>query len=203
MTDPAAPRHRMTVEEFLAWAETQEEPYELEDGVPVPLWPRDPGEPTMMASPTVGHQQVQLNALGILQRRLQHPCWAIAGVAVAIRSRRTRVPDIVASCVPADSRSNLVGAPVLIVEVLSPTSEAKDRSRKLDEYKELGSVQEIWLVASNRKWVQSWHREESGWHVTDVIGLGAFSSRVLASAVALDELYAGVQLQVEPEGSDG
>ncbi len=143
MTDPAAPRHRMTVEEFLAWAETQEEPYELEDGVPVPLWPRDPGEPTMMASPTVGHQQVQLNALGILQRRLQYPCWAIAGVAVAIRSRRTRVPDIVASCVPADSRSNLVGAPVLIVEVLSPTSEAKDRSRKLDEYKELVSVQEI------------------------------------------------------------
>ena len=96
-----------------------------------------------------------------------------------------------------------MGAPVLIVEVLSPTSEAKDRSRKLDEYKELVSVQEIWLVASNRMWVQSWHREESGWHVTDVIGLGAFSSRVLASAMALDELYAGVQLQVEPEGSDG
>lgn len=37
MSETAEPQRRMTNAEFFAWCETQEEPYELVDGIPVPL----------------------------------------------------------------------------------------------------------------------------------------------------------------------
>jgi Uma2 family endonuclease len=194
VTDPAAPRHRMTVEEFLAWAETQEEPYELEDGVPVPLWPRDPAQPRMMAPPSRRHQRIVRNIELVLESRVRPPCWVAAGIGVRLADERSRVPDVLAACVEHDEAANLVDEPALLVEVLSPRNEGTDRTVKLDEYKSLPSVREIWLVASTRRWAQVWRREADTWIGVDLIGRGTIESPWLASQVPLDELYAGVNL---------
>ena len=55
--------------------------------------------------------------------------------------------------------------------------------------KALPSVVEIWLVDSERRWVQIWWREAEGWHGRDHVGGGSFASAVLDGAVPLDELY--------------
>jgi Uma2 family endonuclease len=194
VTDPAAPARRMTVEEFLEWAETQEEPYELVDGVPVPLWPRDPAQPRMMAPPSRRHQDIVLNTVIAIRLRLRAPCWATLEIAVLLEEGRSRIPDVVAACVDHDEAANLVDEPALVVEVLSPQNEGTDRTVKLDEYKALPSVREIWLVASTRRWAQIWRREADTWIGVDLIPRGTIESPWLASQVPLDELYAGVDL---------
>lgn len=194
VTEAATPQQRMTIDEFFAWAETQEEPYELVDGVPVPLWPRDPAEPTMMAPPSRRHQDVVRNAETAIRSRLKPPCWATAGIAVPIGDGRTRIPDVVAACTPHDEARNRVDDPTIVVEVLSPSNQDTDRGTKLDDYKGLESVREIWLVASDRRWAQVWRREADTWRGRDVIGRGEFESRELGAQVELDELYLGVSL---------
>ena len=194
----------MTVKEFLAWAETQEEPYELVDGMPVPLWPRDPARPTMMAPPSRRHQDILLNTITAIRSRLRPPCWATLEIAVPLGQERTRVPDVVAACIDHDKASNLVEEPLLVVEVLSPSNEDIDRTIKLDEYKAIPSTREIWLVASTRRWAQVWRREADTWIGVDVIGRGAVESPWLASRIELDELYAGVDLPGQhPVGPPG
>jgi Uma2 family endonuclease len=194
VTDAAAPQRRMTNAEFFAWAETQEEPYELVDGVPVPLWRHDPERPTMMAPPSRRHQDIARNTEGAIRSRLRLPCWATLGIAVPVEEGRTRIPDVVAACIDHDETSNIVEEPALIIEVLSPSNEDTDRLAKLDEYKSLASAREIWLVASTKRWAQVWRREGGTWHGVDVIGRGVIESPWLDSRVPLDELYAGVSL---------
>jgi Uma2 family endonuclease len=184
----------MTVEEFMEWAETQEEPYELVDGVPVPLWPRDPTQPKMMAPPSRRHQRIVRNIELALEGRVEPPCWVAAGIGVRLEGERSRVPDVLAACIAHDEAANLVDEPALVVEVLSPRNENTDRTIKLDEYKALPSVREIWLVASTRRWAQVWRREADTWVGVDLIGRGTVESPWLASQVPLDELYAGVNL---------
>jgi len=65
---------------------------------------------------------------------------------------------------------------------------------KLDEYKAVAAIREVWLVASTKRWAQVWRREGETWHGVDVIGRGTIESPWLDSRVPLDELYAGVSL---------
>ena len=99
-----------------------------------------------------------------------------------------------AACVEHDEATNLVDEPALLVEVLSPRSEETDRTVKLDEYKALPSVREIWLVASTRRWAQVWRREADTWIGVDVFGQGTIESPWLDGRAPLDELHAGVSL---------
>ena len=117
-----------------------------------------------------------------------------AGIAVQLEGERTRVPDVLAACIEHDEATNRVEQPSLILEVLSPTNEDTDRTIKLDQYKALVSVREIWLVASMRRWAQVWRREADTWVGVDVIGRGVIESPWLDARVPLDELYVGVNL---------
>lgn len=194
MSETAEPQRRMTNAEFFAWCETQEEPYELVDGIPVPLWRHDPANPTMMAPPSRRHQNIVKNIEAGIANRLRPPCWATAGIAVPLVEDRTRIPDVVAACVEHDETTNLVDEPALLVEVLSPSSQDVDRTAKLDEYKALPSAREIWLVSSIHRWAQIWRRDADTWHGVDVIGQGAIESPWPDARVPLDEIYAGVSL---------
>ena len=167
----------MTVEEFLAWDDGTDTRYELVDGVPV-----------AMAPPAGAHRTIVVNAGAAAQRSPAPP---------APLPRRGRGPvrisdqvrwqaDLAVTC---GRPTHDVDEPLLVVEVLSPSTRAKDLDRKLRDYKGLPSVREIWLVDSEARWVQVWRRQPDGWTGRDHIGGGSFRSAVLEEAVALDELY--------------
>lgn len=189
---------RMTVEEFLQWCDTQEGRWELVDGVPRPVFPMEqlPGERHPMRGPTFGHQTLQTAALDIVRRHSAPPAWCVTTFAVRIGPHGTRDPDIVLTAARIDGSARFTTEPLLVVEIISPSTEREDRTAKLDEYKSLSSMREIWLVASTRRRVQVWQRQGDGrWLVEDVIGSGSFESAVLEAAVGLDELYAGVEIE--------
>ena len=81
--------------------------------------------------------------------------------------------------------------PLLVVEVLSPSTRIHDLGRKLNDYKTLPSVQEIWMVDSERRWVQLWRRDGERWIVQDLVGSADVRQRSAWTPPSqLDELYA-------------
>jgi Uma2 family endonuclease len=90
--------------------------------------------------------------------------------------------------------------PTLIVEVLSPSTEAYDRGEKFAHYRRLESLQEYVLIAQDRRRIERFVRQEGRqqWLLTEVSDP---EERVTLSSVAceltLSEVYAKVKL---PEG---
>jgi Uma2 family endonuclease len=166
-----------TVDEFLAWEDGTDTRYELVDGVAI-----------AMAPPVSEHRTIVVNAGAVLSAHLRRrpSCHAEAVVPVRISDQVCWLADL---AVTRGWPTHAVDEPLLVVEILSPSTRAKDLDRKLRDYKGLASVREIWLVDSEARWVQVWRRQPDGWIGRDHIGGGSFRSAVLEEAVALDELY--------------
>jgi Uma2 family endonuclease len=74
-------------------------------------------------------------------------------------------PDVVAVCGEPkfhDEQRDTLLNPNLVVEVLSPSTEAYDRGRKFEHYRSIGSVSEYLLVASDRIQVDLYTRQADG-----------------------------------------
>jgi Uma2 family endonuclease len=95
------------------------------------------------------------------------------------------------TCAPAEATRRFVADPVLIVEVLSPSTQLHDRGRKLDDYRGLPSVEEILLVASEQRHVQHWRRDGPRWIVEDLIGDADLRLAVVPDPVPFAAVYEG------------
>jgi Uma2 family endonuclease len=112
-------------------------------------WELIGGEPFAMSpSPTDRHQLV-CGALfaGMASHFRGKPCRVvISPVDVRLSDVDVVQPDILVVCAPGQFRgTHIEGPPALVVEVLSPSSELHDRTRKLELYARCG-VKEYWLV---------------------------------------------------------
>jgi Uma2 family endonuclease len=130
----ALPSHKMTVDDFLAWAATQDGRWELFDGVPVE-----------MSSERVIHGRVKYLAARAFERATERagvPCqFLLDSVAVRIDEHRSYQPDVLVYCgqpLPGDAIE--VPSPVVVVEILSPGNAMKDLRDKLLGYFEVPSI---------------------------------------------------------------
>jgi Uma2 family endonuclease len=106
-------------------------------------------------------------------------------------------PDYMVVCgrpqLAADTRDTIAN-PVLVVEVLSPSTEQYDRGFKTKLYRDIPSVREILLISQKSAEIELYRREEAGrWSITTVTGLDA--SIGLASidfTLRLADLYQGI-----------
>jgi Uma2 family endonuclease len=72
-------------------------------------------------------------------------------------------PDIMVTCDPRDANSEYFKRyPTLIIEVLSPSTEALDRGDKFSDYQELDTLQEYVLVSQNRRKIDCFRRNPEG-----------------------------------------
>jgi Uma2 family endonuclease len=87
-------------------------------------------------------------------------------------------PDVVVVCGPPmflDSEVDTIANPTLILEVLSPTTEAYDRGFKFAQYRKIESLQEYGLVSQSEARVELFRRQPNGqWVYSDFAGLDAF-----------------------------
>jgi len=186
MVDATAYR-RMTLDAFLAWDGEPDMRYQLLGGVPV-----------AMAQTEVTHQAMVSHVIGQLAAALHgrpyHRTYGMAGIRSALRGDSFYVADIAVSCAPVRRGEKMVEAPVLIVEVLSPSTEETDRKVKLADYRSMPSVQEVLLIDPNRLYAEVHRRFEGGLWVTDLLRHGGDVLRLqsVGLAVPLSELYAGL-----------
>jgi Uma2 family endonuclease len=113
-------------------------------------------------------------------------------------------PDVTVLCGPAKSHPDFpesVVNPLILVEVLSPSTEAYDRGAKFDHYGKLESLREYVLVATDGFAVDHYLREANGsWRLTKWRGLDeAVRLPSVDVALPLSEIYANLDL-VAPEG---
>jgi Uma2 family endonuclease len=172
---------RMTVAEFLTWNDGTDTRYELIDGRPV-----------AMAPVTAGHSIIAVNLGHALRSRLKAPCYAgsEAGVARPDRDDTFYEADIVVSCTPVTPGTAVIPDPVVVIEVLSPSTVEHDRGGKLFDYRRIPSVQEIALVASEQRHVEIWRRRGAKWEVEDLIGDAALKLEAVGVEIPFAALYA-------------
>lgn len=125
----------MTLDEFLRWDDGTDSRYELIGGFPVAMAPH--GEaPGVLAARMAARLEDALAS--------RRPCRAAmeAGVVAPDRADSFFVADLAATCAPYEPRQQFVRNPILLLEILSPSTERHDRRIKLPSYHQLGSVEE-------------------------------------------------------------
>lgn len=151
----SAHRDRMSIEEYLALVEQDpEHAYEYLDG-----------RVYMMTGGTPDHAIIGSNVNGLLQAFLRGRRCIVYNSDVYLQlSERYRVcPDVTVSCDPRDRGAReVIRYPSLVVEVLSPTTEARDRGLKSLQYRSCPSIQEYVLISSEIPLVEVFRREKQG-----------------------------------------
>lgn len=112
-------------------------------------------------------------------------------------------PDVVAVCgAPRfeDSHVDTLLNPTVIVEVLSPSTEAYDRGEKFAHYRRLETLAEYVLVAQDKLRVEHYQRDGERWVLTEISGLeGVLSLPTVGCEIPLREIYERVEFDVRED----
>jgi Uma2 family endonuclease len=129
------------------------------------------GEVFAMSGGSTKHNMLIGNCYAALRAGLHgRPCRTFfENVQLAVESGRYyNYPDLMVTCAPDDLRAErTITAPVLVIEVLSKSTETRDRSWKFNQYKQLPSLKHYLLVSQTTCLVEWYRREDSGvWSFT-------------------------------------
>jgi Uma2 family endonuclease len=178
MASPAP--KQMTLTEFLEWDDGTDRRYELLDGIPM-----------MMAPSLEAHGEIAVALGAEIRARLQPPCRVIseAGVLIPDRPDTYYIADQAVTCAPREPGRRMVVEPVLLVEILSPSTGQVDRWRKVADYRTIQSMREILVVFSDERRVELQRRTSDGWRVEDLIGKAEIELSCCYGPIPLDAIY--------------
>lgn len=179
----ALTKPRMTVDEFLAWAEGRPGRYELFRG-----------EVYAMSPEVVGHTETKGNLYGALVAgiRQQHlACHALPdGATVRIDQETAYEPDALVYCGQKLAPTALeVPNPVIVIEVLSPSTRRVDVSLKLGGYFRLPSVIHYLIVDPTQRSIVHHARGPGGTILTRVVTEGSIALDPPGIALAMNDIY--------------
>ena len=177
-------KRKMTVDEFLAWAEGREGRWELYNGVPY----RMPSEQT-------GHIDIKYTVYFALQRAIRRagvPCYLLGdGASVRISQHVMYGPDALVYCGPKLPTDALeTPNPVILVEVASPSTRKTDETVKLDAYFSLPSVHHYLIVDPDGPPVIHYSRQADGTISRAVVHEGTLTLSPPGIEVTVTEMFA-------------
>jgi Uma2 family endonuclease len=181
----AEPKRKWTVEEYLAFERESEEKHEYIDG-----------EVVMMVGGSTNHSLIIGNTYASIHSQLrQKPCLVYTGdVRVKITQTHYTYPDVTVICgTPEleDGRRDTLLNPLLLVEVLSPSTESYDRGLKFQRYRTLKSLQTYVLISQNRPDIEVFMRTSNDlWLLADATDLdGRIELASIGCTLALADVY--------------
>ncbi len=131
------------------------------------------GKIIAMSGASFAHNLITANISAGLHARLRNSeCVAIANeMRVSTPSTSSYFyPDVVVVCEEPrfeDDVFDILLNPIILVEVLSPSTEAYDRGEKFSHYRQIESLQEYVLVAQDKICVEIFRRQENNWILAD------------------------------------
>jgi Uma2 family endonuclease len=181
MTALAKPR--MTVDEYLAWVGEQPGRYELVDGAVVAMSPEGAGRAERKAA-----VHAALLA-GIRARRLA--CYALPdGMTVRIGDTTAYEPDAVVYCgAKLASAAVEIPNPVIVAEVLSPSTRHIDLSTKLADYFRLPSIAHYLIVDPDKVRIVHHARGTGDTILTRIVSDGSIQLDPPGIEIAIDDVY--------------
>jgi Uma2 family endonuclease len=194
---------RLTSQEYLEWEVQQPLRYEYING-----------EVFAMAGGTLPHADIALNLASLLRELLRGRCKvrnSDAKVGITDEGPFT-YPDLSISCDDRDSRTEtlcertarqFIRYPCVIIEVLSPSTEAYDRGDKFTLYRRFPTLQEYVLVSSETKTVEIFRRDDVGeWRFIPYSEGDTIELVSLGITLSLNAIYEDVVLELEDEGGE-
>ena len=178
-----AVRHRiMRIEDFLAWECRQEGKFEF-DGC----------EPVGMAGGSRRHAAIQRNLAIAVEGRLQgQPCEFFGSDLKIVTAELVRYPDGQVCCDGAAGHTTFTTAPVVVFEVVSPSTTRTDHVTKREEYQAIPSVGKYILLEQDVMSVTVHTRRDAGWATETLQGVGVLDIPQLGLSIPVAELYAKV-----------
>jgi Uma2 family endonuclease len=179
----ALPKHKMSVDEYLAWAEGQPGRFELYAGVVYAMAP----ERAEHAKIKYAVQTSLLN--GIRLSRL--PCHMLPdGMTVRVDEDTAHEPDALVYCGPELPGPAIeVPNPIIVVEVLSPSTRHVDASAKLAGYFRVPTVQHYLILDPSKRLVIHHARGERGEIVTKIVADGPLRLDPPGINIRLEEIF--------------
>lgn len=182
---------QLTPAEFLEWEAQQDLRYEYIDGRVRPL----PNETLDRAIATA------TNFSNLLQEHLRGTVCRVFGDRVKVQTLESNsfcYPDLsVSGDVHDRSANNFITHPCLVVEVLSPSTEAYDRGEKFALYRPSPCLQEYVLVSTDLKHLDV-HRQQSPgtWEFSSYTSGESLELTSVNLTIAVDRVYEEVQFDV-------
>lgn len=118
-----------------------------------------------MSGGTTEHAQIAQNMIGALTTHFgEGSCRAFSSdMRVQVAEQKYYLPDVVVTCNPEDNQRgvDIIRSPRFVMEVLSPSTETRDRGRKLIAYQACPSIQEYVLASTELQMVEVFRRHEN------------------------------------------
>ncbi len=175
---------RMTADEFLVWAMDQPDGrYELASG-----------EVVAMAPERAAHNRVKFEVCRVLKdavRERELPCQVFTdGMTLRIDDHTVYEPDATLRCGPRlDDDAIEFSDPVVVVEVVSPSTRARDAGAKLEDYFRLPSVRHYLLLRTDRRSAIHHARGDDGVITTAIVSEGELQLDPPGVSVALSDVF--------------
>jgi Uma2 family endonuclease len=174
----------MCLEEFLDWERKQPKRHEFANGVV-----------TLMTGASAAHVRIAGNIAFALRQRLRGTgCEAFGSDMKVIANGTVRYPDISVTCRPIDDRDDRITEPIVVIEVLSPTTERIDRGRKKFDYFATPSIRQYAIVEQDERRVDLYTRTATGWTNDIVTGDAALDLSSIGTVLSLAALYEDTDL---------
>ena len=183
-------RKPTTLAEFLEWEERQPLRYEF-DGV----------GPVAMTGGTAGHAVVQGNLAIAVGGRLGGKACRFYGsdLKFQVAEGHVRYPDGTVVCRPVDRTATVVYDPVIVFEVLSPSTARDDRIVKAREYQATPSVQRYVMLEQDGVSATVYARSGETWTHEILIADSLLALPEIRVELALAELYEGIVFEAQDQ----
>ncbi len=179
------PASKLTLAEYLDWENQQPDKNEFYRG-----------EVFAMVGTRRVHGRIVNNLSRLLGNQLLgSPCQVFTeGMKVQIADDTIFYPDLLVTCDRADLSTDMIfRSPKLVIEVLSPSTQAYDRGLKFAVYRRLPSLEEYVLVDPDTRRVEAFRCNPQGqWVLHDMSDGPVFAAASIDCSVPMEQVFDGV-----------
>jgi Uma2 family endonuclease len=161
-----------------------------------------------MAGASEAHNLIAMNVAASLHRQLRGQSCRTYPSDMRLKILQTGLytyPDFMIVCGPtqftnAEKRDTLIN-PIIIIEILSPSTETYDRGEKFQHYRTIKTLQEYILIAQDKYRIERFTRQDSNeWLLSESVGLHtALTLATIQVTLVLADIYE--QILVDPAPS--
>jgi Uma2 family endonuclease len=184
---------QLTPKEYFAWEEKQLNKHEYIEG-----------EVYAMSGGSVNHGRIAIRFTSMFDSHLEGSSCIIGNSDIKIKivkAEKYTYPDISVTCDDRDkTTTQYITYPSLIVEVLSPSTEAYDRGGKFRLYANNPVLQDYLLVSSTSIEIDLYHKKDNGeWVIINYKEGDMIELKSINLTLAIAQIYRGLTLTPETE----
>jgi Uma2 family endonuclease len=188
------PKPYLTPEEYLAIDRAAEYRSEYFDGDIFPV-----------AATTMSHARIHHNLSRVLGNQLEGRSCEVVGPALRVQTRPKGpyfYPDIVVFCGKpklVDKWRDMIIDATVIIEILSPSTQGKDRGFKFEQYRRLPSLTDFIAIAQDRGYLEHSTRQlDATWNLREISDLNAvLQLPSIECSLRVAEAYSRVEFEPE------